>query len=90
MLFRKFTGDAGQVFIVARRPFEPYRLPRRRSTSLRCIPFPSVEWMSNERADIPFNEGQTSLSVTANRMRDEVAQAMAGAAIEELHTQVGQ
>ena len=49
-----------------------------------------LEWMSNNRADLLFNEGNASLSATANRMREEVAQAMADAAIEDLFTQPAQ
>jgi hypothetical protein len=46
--------------------------------------------MSNNRADLLFNEGNSSLSSTANRMREEAAQAMADAAIEDLNTQPSQ
>jgi hypothetical protein len=49
-----------------------------------------LEWMSNNRADLLFNEGNSSLSSTANRMREEAAQAMADAAIEDLNTQPSQ
>lgn len=49
-----------------------------------------LEWMSNNRADLLFNEGNATLSATANRMREEAAQAMADAAIEDLYTQPAQ
>jgi hypothetical protein len=46
--------------------------------------------MSNNRADLLFNEGNASLSSTADRMREEAAQAMADASIEDLYTQPAQ
>jgi N-acetylmuramoyl-L-alanine amidase len=49
-----------------------------------------LEWMSNNRADLLFNEGNASLSSTADRMREEAAQAMADASIEDLYTQPAQ
>jgi N-acetylmuramoyl-L-alanine amidase len=49
-----------------------------------------LEWMSNNRADLLFNEGNTALSATANNMREEAAQAMADAVIEDLYAQPAQ
>lgn len=49
-----------------------------------------LEWMSNNRADLLFNEGNATLSATANSMREEAAQAMADAAIEDLYAQPAQ
>jgi hypothetical protein len=46
-----------------------------------------LEWISNANADILFNEGNPNLSATANRMREEAAQALADATIEDLRAQ---
>jgi N-acetylmuramoyl-L-alanine amidase len=49
-----------------------------------------MEWLGNTKADLLFSEGNTTLSATANSMREEAAQAMADAAIEDLQTQPAQ
>jgi N-acetylmuramoyl-L-alanine amidase len=46
-----------------------------------------MEWMSNNKADLLFNEGNTPLSTTASTMRENAAKAMADAAIEDLYAQ---
>ena len=44
-----------------------------------------LEWLSNTKADQLFSDGKPTLSDTADRMREEAGQAMAGAAIEDLY-----
>lgn len=46
-----------------------------------------LEWMSNLKADVLFNEGNESLTETAESMRDAVAAEMADASIEDIRMQ---
>ena len=46
-----------------------------------------LEWMSNEKADPLFNEGNANLTDLADQMREEAAQAMADATIEDLYAE---
>ncbi len=49
-----------------------------------------MEWMSNTNADLLFNEGNATLSATANRMREEAAKALGNASIDDLRAQPAQ
>jgi N-acetylmuramoyl-L-alanine amidase len=49
-----------------------------------------LEWISNARADVLFNEGSPALSATADRMREEAAKALADGSIEDLRAQLTQ
>ena len=46
-----------------------------------------LEWMSNMRADVLFNEGDDSLSETADDMREAAAREMSDAIIEDVRMQ---
>ncbi len=49
-----------------------------------------MEWLGNTMADLLFNQGNTTLSETANHMREAAGRAMADAAIEDLYAEPAQ